>query len=91
MNFHRLSVCMGLASMLLFGCGGSGSSGPTSPPQGVGGLAGSGAPIVEGQITAYNANGGVISTTATSKLGEWKLDLSATDKTQHPYPWLVKG
>jgi len=89
--FHRLSVCMGLSSMLLFGCGGSGSSGPTSPPKGVGGLAGSGAPIVEGQITVYNANGAVISTTPSSKLGEWKLDLSSIDKTQHPYPWLVKG
>jgi GH18 family chitinase len=82
---------MGLSSMLLFGCGGSGSSGPTSPPKGVGGLAGSGAPIVEGQITVYNANGAVISTTPSSKLGEWKLDLSSIDKTQHPYPWLVKG
>ena len=91
MYFHRLSVCMGLASMLLFGCGGSGSSGPESPSQGVGGLAGSGAPIVEGQITAYNANGTLISTTPSSKLGAWKLDLSSTDKTQHPYPWLVKG
>ncbi len=91
MYFHRVSICMGLASMLLFGCGGSGSSGPESPSRGVGGLAGSGAPIVEGQITVYNANGVVISTTPSSKLGEWKLDLSSTDKTKHPYPWLVKG
>jgi hypothetical protein len=91
MYFHRLSVCMGLASMLLFGCGGSGSNGPVSPPQGVGGLAGTGAPIVEGLITAYNANGAVISSIASSKLGEWKLDLSSTDKSQHPFPWLVKG
>ncbi|MFY8054737.1 MAG: glycosyl hydrolase family 18 protein, partial [Limnohabitans sp.] len=57
----------------------------------MGGLAGSGAPIVEGQITVYNANGAVISTTPSSKLGEWKLDLSSIDKTQHPYPWLVKA
>lgn len=92
MYLHRLSVCMGLASMLLFGCGGSGSSGPGSPPKGVGGLAGSGAPIVEGKITVFDANGSTISDNiASSKLGEWKLDISTTDKTQHPYPWVVKG
>ncbi len=92
MYLHRLSVCMGLASMLLFGCGGSGSSGPVSPPKGVGGLAGSGAPIVEGKITVFDANGSTISDNiASSKLGEWKLDISTTDKTQHPYPWVVKG
>lgn len=91
MCLHRMSVCLTLATALLAGCGGSSSSGPDSPSQGVGGLAGSGAPIVEGQITAYNANGAVISTIPTSKLGKWALDLSTTDKTQHPYPWLVKG
>lgn len=91
MRFHRMSVCLSLAAALLAGCGGSSSSGPESPSSGVGGLAGHGAPIVEGKISVFDANGAPVSTGFSTKLGEWKLELNGTEKEKNPFPWVIKG
>lgn len=92
MYIHRLGIAGVTAIFLvLTGCWSGDTLGPTSPAQGVGGLVGYGAPIVEGRVTVLDANGAPVNSMQTSKQGEWKFELKGDEKDTHPYPWLLKG
>lgn len=89
-GLHKLLWASFLAG-LLTACGGGGGSGPANSPQGISGLAGYGAPIVEGSVSVFDANGAEVKRINTSKQGDWTFDIADADKTAHPFPWVIKG